>query len=251
MPFLPVYGIRGFGYHRYAFVVYHHEQKLKLDKIDTNELQRRQIDAKSLGSGSPLTPVGLSWFQTSWDSSAQKVLHNQLNMRAPVYEYIQAEETNSEQALWPQSAAFNLYLDRYRETKELNKYALVERLKNVDPFNYKKEFEIDPIPNAYGKSWETPSWIWSTIWKKRNRVGPWRNLRPASALIAHSNNADLDKPNRCVPHLLDIAQRYPDGKRRPKPIRETKWAIPPQDHPTYRVDHIDEHKLIEEQDSKE
>lgn len=144
----------------------------------------------------------------------------------------------------------NSYLDRYRDKKELNKYALLERLKTVDPFDYKKQFEIDPLPNAYGIPKDKPSWMWSSIWKKRNRYGNWRPMRPASALIAHNNNADLDSPKWPLPTRIEIAQRYPDSTRRPKPLRETKWGIPVHEHQTYRVDHVDQFKEIEEEEKK-
>ena len=75
---------------------------------------------------------------------------------------------------------------------------LLERLKKVNLFDYSKEFDIDPVPlpNAYGelRDLPIPSWQQSTVWKKRNRLGPWRLLMPASAKILLNNNADLDRP---------------------------------------------------------
>ena len=83
---------------------------------------------------------------------------------------------------------------------------------------------------------------WNDIWKKRNRLGKWRGLRPSSAIIAHNNNADLDNPIWPPPKKLNIKMRYPDSKkRRPVPVRTTKWALPPHMHPTYRIDHPDFH----------
>ncbi|KAI1304127.1 39S ribosomal protein L38, mitochondrial [Halotydeus destructor] len=252
-PYMPVYGFRGFGYHRYVFVVYQHDEKLNMSKMDKFVVGDRQLDPLNLGQTEEAKPkpVGLSWFQTTWDSYSQKVMHDILNMRAPVYEYVEPERVLDEQQIHPGRTPFNVYLDLYRDTKEHNTEALLERLKTVDPFNYAKEFEVDPFPNAPYLPKDEPSWRWSSIWKQRNKFGKWRHLRPASAYRPLNNNEDLDSPWWPYPSKLDVAMRYPEIRNRPKPLRETKWSIPVHEHPTYRIDHADQLKQRDDDDKKD
>ncbi|XP_064122551.1 large ribosomal subunit protein mL38-like [Macrobrachium nipponense] len=34
-----------------------------------------------------ITPAGVAWFQSDWDSTLTNVFHKKLNMREPIYEY--------------------------------------------------------------------------------------------------------------------------------------------------------------------
>lgn len=174
------------------------------------------------------------------------------DMRSPVYEYIQRPATGLKQVKYPPLAPFNVYLDHHRDPKELNKEALLERLKQINPFDYSKEYQVDPLPNAYEKTLDQnpvldghlkfnsdASWRNAWTWKKRNRLAHFRCLRPASARIPLNNNLDLDYPIWPYSKKLELPNKYPDQVRRPKPLRETKWTIPPSQHPTYRVEHED------------
>ena len=185
-------------------------------------------------------------------------------MRSPVYEYIQRPETLTKQIKYPPLAPFNVYLDKYRDPKELNKEALLERLNRINPFDYSKEFEIDPIPNAYEDTLDPmpvrsghlrvnsdPSWRNSYTWKKRNRFNLFRHLRPASARIPLNNNEDLDYPIWPNPKRVDLPNKFPDQVRRPKPLRLTKWNIPAPQHPTYRIEHEDIHAEQEKAEKEE
>lgn len=84
--YLPVYGIRGFGYHRFAFVAFKHNKALTgLNKVDDFDLGKRKFNGldfmhslTSKDNGLELTPVGLSWFQTTWNENCQDVFYNYL-----------------------------------------------------------------------------------------------------------------------------------------------------------------------------
>lgn len=82
--YLPIYGIKGLGYHRFAFVLYKHKSPIKSEQINDFDLQKRKFNAFSFmsshGSDNTLTPVGLSWFQTTWDYSSQKVIFDYLGI---------------------------------------------------------------------------------------------------------------------------------------------------------------------------
>lgn len=142
------------------------------------------------------------------------------------------------------------YLDNFRDPKELTKEVLIERLKSINPLqSYETEkmysgWEGKPkLPHIHPISKETPDWYKSTIIKKRAQSGRWRGLRPVSAILPHDNNADLDNPK--WPRIsadklpLNCPNPYPDGQRRPKPLRDTLWSKPLPDHHSIRIDHTE------------
>ncbi|RWS16356.1 39S ribosomal protein L38: mitochondrial-like protein [Dinothrombium tinctorium] len=250
--YLPVYGIRGLGYHRYVFVLYKHEKALTLPQIDDFDLSKRSFNPMSIIKDEKAVPVGLSWFQTTWDHSCQNIFHNILNMRAPAYEWIQPAPVLQKQIKFPERTPFNIYLDYYRDPKEINKSVLMERLNSVHPFEYCKDLEPRTLPaNIYKIDYETPCWMKSDIWKRRNRLGPFRMLRPSSALIPLNNNADLDKPFWPHASKLNFPLRWPRFRARYVALRETRWSKPPQEHPSVRIDFEDIHETRQKEDEEE
>ena len=193
--YLPVYGVKGLGYHRYAFLAFRHEEKLKIDKIDDFDLSKRAFNAFDFikaNESAKLKPVGLNWFQTRWDESCKDLFHNVLKTRMPVYEYIQNKEIKNKQAKNPAPASFNNYLDRFRDPKEIEKEVLLERLQAINPFDCENAIKDPELPlNIHKISRDTPSWIKSTMWKRNNRFGKFRGLRASSAIRPHNNNDDL------------------------------------------------------------
>ena len=137
---------------------------------------------------------------------------------------------------------FCRYLDGFRDPKEIAKSALLERLKTVNPLDYKDEFKpsLTP-PNIYKIPLNVPDWLKASIRRKRYKIGSFRALRPHSAVQPLDNNADLDKPMFPLKSFkespLNLPLHYPDGVRRRKALRFTKWVKPPNEHPTYRIQH--------------
>jgi len=83
-------------------------------------------------------------------------------------------------------------MDLYRDQKEINKQVLIERLKRIHPFEYKNLLKPSKLPaTIHQVSRKVPSWYLSTIWKRRNKLGPFRYLRNASAILPLENNFDL------------------------------------------------------------
>lgn len=197
MSYLPVFGVKGLGYHRYVFVVFRHEEKLQFEKVNDFDLNKRLFNVFEFvksNESAKLKPVGLNWFQTRWDETCKELFHNVLQMRMPVYEYIQNREIKNKQMKIPAPASFNHYLDRFRDPKEISKEVLLERLKSLDPFDCDSAIKDPELPpNIHKLPWDTPSWLKDTIWKRNNRVGRFRGLRAASALRAHNNNPDLGR----------------------------------------------------------
>lgn len=201
--FLPVYGINGFGHSRYVFVLFEHCEKLELDKAKINEFsaQARRFNTMKFmeqNKSINLRPVGLSWFQTKWDLSSNSVFQDYLKMRVPQYEHVITKKDVSPNKAYPGRVPFNIYLDYHRDKKDINKQVLLERLKNIDPFNYRDQYIAPKVPADIHKE-NVPDWMKMTVWKKNNKLGYWRGLRPASALLPLNNNADLDQPCRPLP----------------------------------------------------
>lgn len=263
--YLPTFGVRGFGYSRYVFLVLQHDTKLDPSQIKIADfsLESRKFDTKSFIEQHKLTAVGLSWFQTTWDESSNKIFHDYLKMRAPIYEHVQRKpELNHDlrSQMYPGRIPFNVMLDHARNKKEINEQVLLERLKSVNPFDYKDQYVPPKVPpTVFQDDVENlPSWMHQVMFKKKNKVGYWRGLRPASAILPLNNNADLDYPLRPVESSKKKPPHFPNSydhhvvtyKRRL--IREMAYSKPPNEHQSVYVEddhevHLDEvRKMMEE-----
>ena len=130
---------------------------------------------------------------------------------------------------------------------------LCERLKSINPYNYDNAFDKPRVtPQIHPFDESTPDWLKASIRKRRQKVGVYRGLRPHSAIEPLDNNADLDRPNwpRIYEKVSPLNQPipYPDGHRRPKPLRETLWVKPLHEHPTYRIAY---EESLDEDDKKQ
>lgn len=138
-------------------------------------------------------------------------------------------------------------MDHYRDPKDISKEVLLERLKSINPlesYDFAKMFSgwdgKPKLPHIHPISSDTPDWHKSTLLKKRALLGHWRGLRPASAVLPHNNNADLDNPK--WPRIssdkmpINCPNPYPDGKRRPKALSDSLWSKPLPDHHSIRID---------------
>lgn len=141
-------------------------------------------------------------------------------------------------------------MDLYRDQKEINKQVLIERLKMIHPFEYKNLLKPSKLPaTIHQVSRKVPSWYLSTIWKRRNKLGPFRYLRNASAILPLENNFDLDYP--IWPHSSKLAKpmRYPFRNTSAVAHKDSKWVIPLKDHPSIRLEDEDI-KSLREQEKK-
>ena len=215
------------------------------------DFSNRRLDLLSFLRQHEAVPIGLSWFQSTWDPYCRHVMHQQLNMRCPEYEYVHPKESLKPQVKHPFAAPFNVYLDHFRDPKELAQEVLLKRLEKVNPFDYSQEFVQDPLPNAYGEIRDIqPTWRQSTVWKERNRLSHFRGLRPASAKVPLNNNPDLEYPLWPPPRSHYILNKYPRNVRRLTPHRDSKWALPPNEHPQQRIDHTQDIHEINRQDAQ-
>lgn len=163
LPPLPVYGT---GYHRMVFVLYKQQKQ-----IDFSDIKRpgncRSLRDRSFSTlefyrklQDDMTPAGIQMFQCDWDESVRDTFWNTLEMKEPRYEFKHPPPYHPKQQWYPHKVPFNLYLDRYRDVKDINEEVLRDKLKNVKPFEppMKEEYPLlnllqKDLPNGVEPSW--------------------------------------------------------------------------------------------------
>lgn len=172
---------RGVGYYRYAFILYKQDRHLdyteykktlpclRLADRDWNTLNfyRKYQDY--------LTPAGLAFFQSDWDPTVTKFYHSTLGTKEPIFQYDFPKPYVAPQTWFPKKQAFNLYMDKYRNPKDLMKEFLLRKLKTVHPFEAPKP----PLkyPNAVAFERNAPSWLKLELKKERLGFGRVNELK--------------------------------------------------------------------------
>lgn len=246
--YLPVHGIEGFGYSRYVFLVFQHDSKLDSNKsrIEGFSLESRKFDVKTFldnHTNTNMVPVGLSWFQTTWDITSNSIFHEYLKLKAPVYDYVQPKLKNPPKANYPGRIPFNILLDHERDSKDINEQVLLERLQNVDPYDYKDQYVPPKVPPTVFEDKDIPSWMVPVMFKKKNKLGYWRGLRPVSATLPLNNNADLDHPIRPIRPSSHSLPEFPNQ------YRQTTRKKMHKDMPTSKP--VNEHEAVYVQEGSE
>ncbi|EEZ99758.1 large ribosomal subunit protein mL38 [Tribolium castaneum] len=166
---------KGTGYHRHIFILYKQEKKLDFSDFkkpgkclnledrtfSTLDFYRERQD--------DLTPGGLAFFQADWDRSLTDFYHNTLNVKEPIFEYDFPGPYIRPQEWFAKRRPFNLYMDKYRDPKQINKEFLMRKLKNVHPF--KAPPPPLPFPNAIYFEGYVPSWLKLEKQKSRMKWG--------------------------------------------------------------------------------
>ncbi|XP_018318763.1 39S ribosomal protein L38, mitochondrial [Agrilus planipennis] len=162
---------KGTGFHRYIFILYKQEKLLDFSsyKINGPGLTLAERNFKTYDfykeRQDDITPAGLAFFQSDWDKSLKDFFHNKLNMREPIFEYDFPPPYIRPQEWFPKRKPFNIYMDKYRDPKQINKEFLERKLKNVHPF--KAPPPPLPYPNARYFEGYVPSWLKEEIRKSR------------------------------------------------------------------------------------
>lgn len=173
--YLQPFPARGTGLHRHIFILYKQEKKIDYSAyhrtspcynlsertFKTLDFYRKYQDV--------ITPAGLVFFQSDWDKSLTDFYHHTLNMEEPVFEYDFPKPYIRPQEWFPRRKPFNIYMDKYRDPKQINKEFLVRKLKNVHPF--KPPPKQLPYPNAVRMGDHIPSWLKLEIEKSRLKWG--------------------------------------------------------------------------------
>ncbi|XP_071443795.1 large ribosomal subunit protein mL38 isoform X2 [Hetaerina americana] len=168
-PFPP----KGIGYQRLVFVLYKQEKRIDYDAFkkssSKNVLSERTFRTEDFYRNRQdlLTPAGLSFFQSSWHPSLTDFFHNVLEMKEPFYEYDFPKPYIKPQVWFPLRQAFNLYLDKHRDEKEIAKEFLLKKLKKEHPFE--GPAPTLKYPNAFSINKKYPSWL--RLEMKKERLG--------------------------------------------------------------------------------
>ncbi|XP_025116001.1 39S ribosomal protein L38, mitochondrial-like [Pomacea canaliculata] len=178
--YLQPFPVRGVGYLRYIFVLYKQNGKMdfsKFKKSDSMSLQERTFSTLEFyrQHQDNITPAGLAFFQSRWDSSVRSIFHDVLGIPEPSYEFIRPPNYHPQQKRYPHKQPFNLYLDRYRDVKDIQEEVLKEHLKKTDPF----QPTVEPkYPNIYPHAGYIPSWLKTRIQNMRFGRHQWKHLKP-------------------------------------------------------------------------
>uniref|UniRef100_R4FMB0 Large ribosomal subunit protein mL38 n=1 Tax=Rhodnius prolixus TaxID=13249 RepID=R4FMB0_RHOPR len=161
---------QGLGYLRYIFVLYKQEEILNYNglKLKNKNMQEERIFSTYefyKERQKSLTPAGLSFFTADWDQSVTDYFNETLSCDCPKFVYDFPEHFYKKQTWFPLKQPFNLYLDRYRDQKEIAKEYLVKKLKAADPFKEPPKPLL--YPNAVPFKPGTPSWLKNEIRKQR------------------------------------------------------------------------------------
>lgn len=165
----------GIGYCRYIFVLYKQECRIDFSEykrakpcLNLEERNWRTLDFYRKYQDH-LTPAGLAFFQSDWEPSVKEFYFNTLKTRMPIFRYDFPEPYIKKQKWFPLKEPFNIYLDKYRDPKQIRKEFLIRKLKKVHPFNG----PVTPrqFPLAHQNKHYIPSWLKFEMIKKRLGYG--------------------------------------------------------------------------------
>ncbi|XP_028175002.1 39S ribosomal protein L38, mitochondrial [Ostrinia furnacalis] len=170
--YLQPFPLKGTGFHRYVFVLYKQDGKVEYDlpKVTSSSpLEDRTFVSRDWYKKyqDNITPAGLAFYQSDWDNSVRDFFHNTLKLKEPIYEYDFPSPYIRPQEWFPRRKPFNIYMDKYRDPKQINKEYLLRKLKNEDPF--KKPSPPLQFPNAHPLPKSMPSWL--KLHEKKIRLG--------------------------------------------------------------------------------
>ncbi|KAH8871563.1 39S ribosomal protein L38, mitochondrial [Schistosoma japonicum] len=211
IPYMPPLPYQGTGYHRYVFVLYRQDHgKINLCQWKKGNPSRNISSERGFNTlefyrslQDEITPAGLVFFQSIWDESVRSYFRYNLNAPEPVFEIQWPDARLPPQEKFPvtnswtkprrhphgiplirerygvhSDVSFDVYLDRYRDRKELYEDIIRTRLANEgNPLDSeeprRKRYEYPaaiPIPRGM------PSWWVKQEMQRRLRRGRWREL---------------------------------------------------------------------------
>ncbi|KAL6445202.1 hypothetical protein ACFW04_002227 [Cataglyphis niger] len=165
----------GIGYCRYIFVLYKQDCHIDFSEYKRTKpcLNLEERNWKTLEFyrkyQDQMTPAGLVFFQSDWDSSLKEFYYNTLKTKLPVFQYDFPKPYIKKQVWFPLKEPFNLYLDKYRDPKEIKKEFLLRKLKKVHPFDGPEPPLKFPLAHRSNKY--RPSWLRFEITKKERKQG--------------------------------------------------------------------------------
>ncbi|CAG9538003.1 unnamed protein product [Cercopithifilaria johnstoni] len=179
VPYLQVVPFKGTGYHRIACLLLRHNEVVNLTsrKPKSVMLMDRIFSVGQLYKEfeKQWTPSALSFAQASWDVSVNEALHR-IGMKSPIYEYRYNPPVKVDQKEFPlRSQPFNLYLDQFRDPKEIHADLLKRRLQMRKIDKSPEQPEYPDIDYAEHKK-NTPFWQHDRLMKENSGSGRYKAL---------------------------------------------------------------------------
>jgi len=191
-PYLQPFPPYGTGFHRFVFVLYKQKTKLDLSEYQQSSdptagvnLRSRTFRSRQFFEAHDVTPSGLAFFQSDYDTTLHKFFHDVLDMKEPKYEYNFATpyvEPWDDEWTNPGTESFNLYLDQFRDPKDQQEEILKKRLKSIHPYEGDLDRQIKypnaHHPRAFKKEFNTKdsSWRIREIERERLRRGVYKDM---------------------------------------------------------------------------
>ncbi|CAD6184441.1 unnamed protein product [Caenorhabditis auriculariae] len=164
---LPFYGT---GYHRVALILFRHDEPISLTpNLNDEKLEDRAHEIAKIYKENEkvLTPSGIKFFQTSYDDSVKQTLHS-LGLKSPLYSYEYNEALKPDQREFPERPQpFNLYLDMYRDPKEIEEEVVEKRLETAQLEQVQVSKWRDP--NYVENKKTLPAWQHEKIYSREGR----------------------------------------------------------------------------------
>ncbi|OUC49126.1 phosphatidylethanolamine-binding protein [Trichinella nativa] len=161
-PYLQPLPFRGTGLHRVAFLLFkqthpfleHLSEFKETIKADTLAGRSFSVSRFYKRLEDVITPAGLAFCQCEWDSSCTACFHDILNMKEPVYKY----------------------LDKYRDVESIEKQLLMKRLSRSSAFQC--DPEMPKYPNIFYKEEKltVPSWLMLERYKENLGLGKYSSI---------------------------------------------------------------------------
>uniref|UniRef100_A0A6A7FPM4 39S ribosomal protein L38 n=1 Tax=Hirondellea gigas TaxID=1518452 RepID=A0A6A7FPM4_9CRUS len=176
-----------------------------------------------------ITPVGLCWYNTDWDTSLNKYYQQTLGMKEPIYEYEFPKPYLAPMVHYPSRRNFVHYMDIHRDSKETSETMLLQRLKQLDPF--KTETPRLPYPHAHPISYMLPTWRSQEIKKERLGIGKYRELYRNEYDITAETDQELQDASQFEVERGHAArlgldwQTVYQGKKKTKTLKEKEEAL--------------------------
>ncbi|EFO20240.1 phosphatidylethanolamine-binding protein [Loa loa] len=179
VPYLQVMPFKGTGYHRIACLLLRHNEVINLasKKPKSVTLMSRIFNVGRLYKEfeKQWTPSALSFAQASWDVSVNETLHR-IGMKSPIYEYQYNPPVKVSQKEFPlKPQPFNLYLDQFRNPKEVHADLLKRRLqmRRIDKNPEQPKYpDIDYVEHKKNM----PFWQHDNLMRKNSGSGRYKAL---------------------------------------------------------------------------
>ncbi|MCP9258044.1 39s ribosomal protein [Dirofilaria immitis] len=121
------------------------------------------------------TPSAISFAQASWDVSVNEAFHR-IGMKSPIYEYQYNPPVKMDQKEFPlKPQPFNLYLDQFRDPKEVNADLLKRRLQMREIDKNPEQPKYPDIDYAEHKK-NIPFWQHDNLLKENSGSGRYKAL---------------------------------------------------------------------------